>query len=1122
MSGKQKTTPTKEQRQAADPTRSVWVAANAGSGKTQVLVDRVVRLLLQGAEPQSILCLTYTKAAAAEMANRLFERLSKWVGLSEVDLDDEIWRLCGARATPHSRSLARTLFTRALETPGGLKIQTIHGFCERLLQLFPVESAMAPGFRVLDEKDSAQLFRDALLASLTDDVGAWSFLDTSGVRSLEDLESLAKPFLSGTTGMRQRLSDVSKLSEVEGLLRSVLNVPADESLEEIDAALGDIEDSAYLKAIATFKPYGPLREFLASEILQRAIDATQQADRLNALFELVLTKGGERRKALVQKGAIRDNPVEANWLESERNRILHLLERRALQETLNANLALYRAMARVLVRVDIAKRTKGFYDFDDLIAKTAQLLEGHEAAQWVLYKLDKGLTHILVDEAQDTSPAQWTIVKALAGAFFTEEQRQHPRTVFAVGDIKQSIFSFQGADINSFEAAKLGFAKSLEYIESELQDVKLTVSYRSSQVVLDGVDRVFASGKFPRSGFGPDATKDNLHTAHFKDRFGMVELWDVVRPDDKEEPDHWQAPVDRPANTHHRLKLAERIAVTVEGWINQRKLSGHDRAVTAGDILILLQRRSTLFNAVIGALRRHGVPVAGADRLVVQDSLIVKDLQAFGQVLRMPDDDHALACFLKSPLAASPLNEDQIFVLAYARGTTSLMQRLPEHDVNRMQLELALKSTDTPFMLFAKLIQHSKKRILERLGPEAEDAALEFLNLALDYEQQSGTSLSGFLDWLAEGETKIKREMDQSSGQVRIMTVHGAKGLEAPIVILADATDAPRTPPTKYVSVSSKDETDGMMIFKTDTLLKPEVITALSDAEAALRAQESMRLMYVAMTRAADELYICGSHNNDKLNAQSWHVNISEALKATGAMREVSSDPDLLKWRMGAEPHALVPEKTTPNSGEEIPVWALAPLPQPLRPLLPPTAPRNSDQFDREAVQRGIAIHRLIELMADAAPKDRLKLGQHWAARLKLPPDVVAHLSDVLQQPDLQLLFGPDGQSEVTVHGSVEGLGLLHGRIDRLAVTNTEITILDYKTNPHPPKVLGFDHRYTQQMAFYAALMAQAYPGHSFKAGVLWTQTGRIDWLSPALLSQSLDDQRRVKGLTSSPIITTS
>jgi ATP-dependent helicase/nuclease subunit A len=1113
-------TPTKEQRQAADPQRSVWVAASAGSGKTQVLVDRVIRLLLSGADPQSILCLTYTKAAAAEMANRLFQRLSTWVGMKDEDLDGEILRLSGHVASALVRALARTLFARALETPGGLKIQTIHGFCERLLQLFPLESAMAPGFRVLDDKDSQHLFREALLASLTEDHTAWAFLDHSGIRTLEDLETLTKSLLSGNTGMRQRLSDINAVADIEDLLRSVLGIITVETQHDIISVLSDIDEDAYQKAIDALALFGTHNRLNTGEVLRGVLQSSSPSERFESLSTLALTKEAKPRAGLISVAAAKAHPVVAEWLTQEQRRILDLLDRLAAQQTLEANHALYLAMVRVLARVNTAKRAKGLYDFDDLIAKTAELLNGHEAAQWVLYKLDKGLTHILVDEAQDTSPAQWTIIKALAGAFFDGEQRPLPRTVFAVGDIKQSIFSFQGADITSFEAAREEFMAALTAVDDKLDVVDLSISYRSSQVVLNGVDRAFAPGSFARSGFGARADLERTHEAFHKNRFGMVEIWDVIISDGKDEPDNWQAPVDKPSTTHHRLKLADEIATSIKSWISTRKLSGHDRTIKAGDILILLQRRSTLFNALIGALRRHGIPVAGADRLVLQASLIVKDLQALGQFIRMPDDDHALACFLKSPLAANPLDEEQLFQLAYDRGATSLWQRLAKNDPNRVMLDHCLNSMTTPFLLFARVLQRAKLKILERLGSEAEDAAQEFLNLALEYEQQSGTSLSGFLDWLSEGETEIKREMDQDGDQVRIMTVHGAKGLEAPIVILADATDPPSSKSKRFVPAAGAGPTKGLQIFKPETLVKPAIINALSDVEKTLQVQEKMRLMYVAMTRAADELYICGSHDTGKLNDMSWYVNIRDALLKDNNLREITTDPCLKKWRMGAEPEgqsATQPEAQAPAA---IPQWARQPVVSTPKPLPPLAASRNSDQFDRAAIQQGIAIHRLIELMADAPTAERLKVAERWAQKLHLPIAIAHHLDSALNEPTLQPLFGPDGQSEVTVHGEVAGLGVIHGRIDRLAVSPKELILLDYKTNRQPPQDLKIDHPYTQQMAKYAALMAQVYPGHLVKAGVLWTQTGQVYWLAPLLLSQSLDHQ--IQALTGAPFVTTS
>ncbi len=1124
MKQKTKTTPTMEQRQAADPLRSVWVAANAGSGKTQVLVDRVIRLLLEGADPQTILCLTYTKAAAAEMSNRLFERLSDWIGLDDVTLDDEILRLSGTPATPQLRTMARTLFARALETPGGLKIQTIHAFCERLLQLFPVESGMAPGFRVLEDQERKQLFRDALLEALSGSAyKQWDFISDTGINTLEALEELTKAFLGGATGMRQRLSDADAIYTIKPQLLKVLNVSDGTSIDDIKADMCDIDEQAYAEAIAGLMPLEADAKPSTPKLLSRALAAATIEDRISAFADLLITTENTPRKKLIRVNARKAQPVLAEWLDSEADRLNALFKTLALQEIYAANLALYSAMSFVLTQVNVEKSARGLYDFDDLIAKTANLLDGRDSVQWVHYKLDKGLTHILVDEAQDTSPTQWRIIKALAGEFFTdlEKHTYQPRTIFVVGDIKQSIFSFQGADIASFEAARLTFNTDLNAVGDSLRKVELAISYRSTPEVLASVDRVFARG-LARSGFGSQASSDDVHTAYHAKRLGLVELWDVIRPDDKAEPNHWQAPVDKPTNTHHRLKLAERLASTIASWINTRKLSGEDRPVAAGDILILLQKRNDLFHALIGALRRKGVDVAGADRLVLQNSLIVKDLIALGQFMRMPSDDLNLASLLKSPLVPEALNEEQIFAIAHDRGIATVWQRLPNQSANQVMLENCLANTSTPYMFFASVLQNAKSRILERLGAEADDAAQEFLTLALDYEQRYGTSLAGFLDWFAEGETEIKREMEKGSGKLRIMTVHGAKGLESPIVILADAADDPPKSRSKSLRITREGPERGLHIFLPKTQMKTDVIETLKQEEKAQGIQEKMRLMYVAMTRAADELYICGSHNDRNVSEESWYHNIREALLEDESMRVVNDDPELRIWRWGAEPQLAQKQTGAVPVPIGLPDWLSTSVPTAHRSTLPLQASRNSDAFDRAAIAAGIATHKLLEMMADVAVENRLAAGLRWAKRLQLPDDLVPHLSDALQNTELRPLFGPDGQSEVSIEGKVEGIGRVSGRLDRLAITADTIYLLDYKTNRVPPSALGAQHHYIRQMARYVALLSAAYPGLAVKAALLWTQTGRVMWLNPALLSQSLDEQRLSQALTPAPMITTS
>jgi ATP-dependent helicase/nuclease subunit A len=1101
--------PTREQREAANPQHSVWVAASAGSGKTQVLVDRVIRLLLEGAAPETVLCLTFTKAAAAEMSERLFKRLAIWIACSEDQLDQALQDLGVTPSSAVLRAKARRLFARTLETPGGLKIQTIHAFCERLLQLFPVESGMAPGFSVLEEQETKQLFHNALLRSLTSEnptvAQAWGFLSKGYLDSLETLEELTRPFLSSGNGMRQRLSNFEAWPSLEEALRKQLQVNETRSEDDIRAEICDVDRVAYKQAIDILRSI----ESGVAQTLHSILQAETQEQQLALLSKCFLTGDGTPRKKILKKKTSSDFPDMDFWFLAEQKRVVDLFIELALTQTLDANLAIYRAMATVLAQVQIEKRAHGQYDFDDLIARAAQLLEGENAAQWVLYKLDKGLNHILVDEAQDTSPDQWRIIRALAGEFFTGELKgeTQPRTMFAVGDIKQSIYSFQGADVAAFEESRKHFETALQAQQSKLYIANLAVSYRSNREILKVVDGVFAPASIPRTGFGKNAANERDHEAYHTARVGLVELWDYTRPDDKEDHDNWKAPVDRKSRNHPRLKLAEHIASTIKSWLGKRELSGQHRAVRPGDILILLQRRNDLFNGLIGALRRQGVPVSGADRLTLQNSLIVKDLLMLGHFIRLPNDDHGLACLLKSPLVPEPLTEDQLFALAYDRGEASLWSRVPTGTANHQMLQEALATQETPFVFFSRILQQAKQRILERLGAEADDAAQEFIALSLDYEQRHGTSLTGFMDWLSADESVIKREMEAGLGEVRLMTVHGSKGLEAPIVFLADAADPLSTTRNNLYKITGDGPWRGLQLFLPATTAVAPSIAVLKDAHKAEMQDEKFRLLYVGLTRAADELYICGSKSRGEPKEDAWYFHVAQLFgdgETLSGVSMVTDDPALTKWRFGAEPVALAGEAQTLIDKTQLPEWVSVAVPNAPY-TLSLVASRNSDAFDRAAVKEGLATHRLLEVMAETPLEERLGRGKTMAKRLHLSQSLVDRLHEVFQRPDLAPLLGPHGQSEVAVDGLVPGLGAVSGRIDRMAITEDCIFLLDYKTNRNPPIAIGPTHSYARQMARYKALLQLAFPHHSFKAGLLWTQSGAVMWLDQHLLSQALD-----------------
>jgi ATP-dependent helicase/nuclease subunit A len=1122
MNKKPKFVATPEQRKASNPAASAWVAASAGSGKTQVLVDRVIRLLLDGAEPQAMLCLTFTKAAAAEMANRLYDRLSTWIALSDQELDEELGNLGLSKSNPTLRAQARRLFARALETPGGLKIQTIHAFCERLLQLFPVESGMAPGFRVMSPQDTEQLLNEAFLASLASQdqstQEAWSFLSDGAIANLKFLKKTAKPFLEGAAGVRQQLSEMEVIATLEATLKDTLEINDELTADQLSADLCNIDAAAYADAAAALTPLdSKYRDFYAVQHVLESLHATTPEERTSALASLALTSAGLERQVLIKPAAAKAAPATAEWLELEQTRIIELLQQLALRKTLEANLKIYRAMAGVLARLNLAKRARGMVDFDDLIARTASLLNSSEAAQWVLYKLDKGLKHILVDEAQDTSPAQWSIIQALAGEFFTKPRQAEPvpRTVFAVGDLKQSIFSFQGADVQAFSVAREGFDRALLNNGAGLEKVDLTISYRSTAEVLAVVDHVFRPGSFARTGFGARAAEERPHTAFHANRPGVFELWDMVKAEDDLEPDYWAAPVDRPPKTHPRLLLANRIAKTIASWIGKRQLLARNRAVAAGDILILTQSRKSIFSSLISALRQQGVPVTGADRLELQNSLIVHDLQAFGQVLRMPEDDHALACVLKSPLVPKPLSEKQLFELAYNRQTTSLWLRLQASARHRKTFEMLRACFDRagqgPFVLFSYIAQRQKRAVLRRLGPEAEDAMQEFLNLALDYEQQHGTSLVGFLDWFSDTETTIKREMEANTGAVRLMTVHGSKGLEAPIVFLADAADLSNKSTNRIIKATHAGPWRSLPIYQPKTMITPDVLTRLKQLEHDGAMAERMRLLYVGMTRAADELYVCGSQSGKFVPKECWYNQVAAAFDVQHPslqLTPVTLDDGFVVRRFGAAPQAAAPTQKDPPQVETLPAWATTALPQAAPSLLVPA--KQSHGIDEAAIRRGIATHKLVEFMVDAAPDQRQYEALQLAEHLGLEPDVVHELEVMLGQPEMSVFLSPDGQSEVNIWGEVAGLGQVTGRVDRMVIQAAEIFILDYKTDRRPVQDLTSDHGYVRQLARYCAVLQLAYPRHRLKAALLWTQTGGLTWLKPELLSRALEQQMQL------------
>src|SRR5579885_3429363 len=791
------------QIEASDPARSAWVSANAGSGKTHVLAQRVIRLLLDGADPARILCITFTKAAAANMANKVFQELRAWTQLEDDALDSAMRRIGVRSIDARRRERARRLFALALETPGGLKVQTIHAFCAQLLHLFPFEANVPAHFEVVDEATEARMLDTLSLEVMLEGVRT---PDSPIGRALAEAvlaatEHTFREMLREAIGAREALARwidaAGGVPNAVAQLSKALGVRPKDTIAGVDAEFFDdsLVSPSEWPTIAAALASGGKNDVQQSERFRR-LASLSGPERLRAYLDIFCTKDRDKtRDQVVTKKIGDNNPALCRRLEKERERVWKLLARRRAIEARDRSAALFTIAHAVIERFRAEKNRRGLLDYDDLIDKTLALLQDQRAA-WVHYKLDRGIHHVLIDEAQDTSPRQWAIVRELVSDFFSGAgAHERPRTIFAVGDEKQSIFSFQGAAPRDFAAMRRHFKAMHEQVGLDFVATEFTHSFRSGANVLGAVDQVFSRAEAKKG-----LTADSVHTVHewLPDSApGLVEIWDLVQSDDRKKIEGWAAPFDMPSVTSVVVKLARRIASTVAVWQSQ--------GLRPKDVLILLRRRGALFEAIIRALKHKGIAVAGADRLMLTEHIAVMDLMALADALLLPDDDLALATVLKSPLFG--LSEDDLFALCWQRrgslraalavkAKEDLVLAAAEQRLNRLALAAR---RETPFGFYARVLgpEGGRRHFLARLGPEATDALDEFLNIALDYERRQPASLQGFVAWLRSANAEIKRDMEISRDEVRVMTVHGAKGLEAPVVFLADTTTPPAGPPQR-------------------------------------------------------------------------------------------------------------------------------------------------------------------------------------------------------------------------------------------------------------------------------------------------------------------------------------
>jgi ATP-dependent helicase/nuclease subunit A len=1169
---------TSKQMKAAQPDLSAWVSANAGSGKTHVLSQRVVRLLLNGTPPSAILCLTYTKAAAAEMSLRIFKILSDWTKMDDPTLQQALFKLEDQRPTEVTLSKARKLFASALETPGGLKIQTIHAFCESLLHRFPLEANVAGHFQVLDDIAARGFFDETRRLILTraakgEDQNLMQAIDVILDNGGETgLEGLLDQVISNRHALPEFLDYANSNSGVRQSLAEQLDITSDASEDDYIAQIwpiplfsGERIEMYYSRALdgknATPKKF--------AQCLMDAKNTVNPSRRLEILSEGFLTKAGTPRSVgnAASKDILEFMPDITEALEGVVEHIEHigdLIKRKACLDVTEQ--ALYVAKSFIDL-FEGMKRRQAMLDYDDLIIQSANLFKKGGAGPWVHYKIDQGIDHILVDEAQDTSPNQWSVIQSLAGEFYTGlSSRETERTMFAVGDEKQSIYSFQGARPERFDKERRDTSKRAKDAAKNFESIALRVSFRSTLEVLDMVDLVFADADSKR---GLSYTDDLIsHQTVRQHAPGQVELWPAIIKPLKSDDEDWLAPYDAVSDIDPVTKLSQKIAQVLTKWIGVETILDHKtnelRKIKAGDILVLVRKRDAFVPKLMRTLKTTtNIPVAGADRLKLTDHIAIQDLIALGKTALLREDDLSLTALLKSPFFN--LSEDQIYDLCIDRGEgicvwQSLEQSAAQdafwHNilVRLMHFEtLARRSSVHDFYSLMIGREGARQIFLNRLGHEVTDVLDEFLAAALDHDQNGMPGLQTFLANLESLKPEIKREQEHGVDAVRIMTVHASKGLEAPIVFLVDPGSAAfhSSHMSKLRMLDGKEHQDHLPkspVWLPTSKFENSQTKAYKTAAENMAEEEYRRLLYVGLTRAADRLVVCGYRGSTNPTKPTWHMLVEQGFNRAEPemICDVSYDLDDQNdepWdikrfiRPNIADQSLPVDKTLSQERTNYirpvaldkPVPKTDKLPRPLVPsgasaiidgedqMAPKQSPFSSSKpSGASSLEYGKAVHRMLQVFPTISSSEWEKQGLNYLSRA-LPTldadeqhNMITSIIAVLKDTDFAPIFTEESASEFSIMGTLDVKGqerIVSGRIDRMVILEDKILIVDYKTNfKAPDHISEIPQVYIRQLAIYRAVLQPLYPDKPIEAGLLYTRVPALFALKGELLDQAMEN----------------
>ncbi len=1100
---------TANQELASNPSISVWVSASAGTGKTKVLTDRVLRLLLKGVKPCKIMCLTFTKAAASEMSNRVYNELGKWVLMSDEELKNTIVKISG-QYDDDLFLRARRLLALVLDDSNGLKIQTIHAFSQELVSKFPLESGIPPHFQVIQDDDAVQLM-SSIIDRFVSEINILPIeLKTSLLNIIEYasegkfLEVINK-FLSNHDIVSHILKD--GLENAINLIYKKFSIDKDITLEQLVAQdnVLDNELRAIIK-IAVEKGSQANQKIADKMSAYLAGTSQQRIDRFNEYKSCFVTGEGHKKESIFIKKVQDALGEKISFLLREQERVIEIDDKIKSINIVNKTKDLFLVGAEILQRYKKAKQLSARVDFSDLIHAAADILKNEDIKSWVEYKLNGGIEHLLVDEAQDTSPDQWQVIEALAQEFYSASK---DCTLFVVGDEKQSIYSFQGADPKVFGKMQDYFSYKISSAQKNWHAISLDRSFRSTKAVLELVDNIFNKPEL-RDAVSFDSEQIS-HAVHRIGHGGRVELWPLVETEEKEELQAWPMPVVQKTVKDSESDLAKEIAETIKTWlVEKRCLASKSRPVKAGDIMILVQTRKGLVDYLVKYLKLYDVPVAGSDRIMLNDHLAIMDIMSLCKFLLLPHDDLNLAILLKTPLIG--LSEENLFKLCYNRQPQSLWQQLiinkDSHDIieiyNYLNDLLCQAKQLSIFELLNLIIEikNGRNKLIARLGEQVNDPLDELLNLALEFEQNYTSSLQHFVDFMDKGEISIKRDLEHGIDKVRIMTVHGSKGLQAPIVFMPDTL---RKPDTKNSFLINKDLENIEIFWSSSAKEDNKYCANIRSYNKANQFKEYYRLLYVALTRAEDELYICGDNSNSAPE-DCWYSIIKSSLlnigKQEGGKYVYECEQTIKNNYLDNSNQDKVIICKSGNIDSEFIFKSLAE--EKVEESIAPSLIEQSDndkEIDNLAIERGNIIHKLFEIIPNIAKDKQVNWISNYLSKFEKiiskndASNIKANLIEILNDPKFARVFSNDGVSEIPIRGSYQGK-IVSGRIDRLVILEDKVLVIDYKTSSI---ILDGDYKvpskYLMQMRIYKKVLEQIYPDKLIETAILWTNVPLLQLL---------------------------